>query len=202
MKMGKPRFNMPENNNGFTLVETVVAMTLFVMIVSAVMSLFLRSVQSERGIAGNGSTIGSVSLAIEEMAREMRTASSFTVGGQQLTSSYHQCGNAYNAITFSYVNGFGADTTVTYNTSSPNGGQIMQTLNGKSLPMTPAGTSVNLQFIVRNNTGTLGNCTGDQLPPRITIAVRGINPANASIGFTAPFDLETTVSQRLYYYQG
>ncbi len=55
-------------DDGFTLVEMIVAMALFVTIVSAVMALFLKSVQSERGIAGNSSTIGSVSLAIEEMA--------------------------------------------------------------------------------------------------------------------------------------
>lgn len=186
-------------DDGFTLVEMVVAMTLFVTIVSAVMALFLRSVQSERGIAGNGSTIGSVSLAIEEMAREMRTASSFAVGKQQqpLSLSNPQCDQAYNSITFTYVNGFGADTTVTYNTSSANGGQIIQTVvNGKSLPMTPAGTNVELRFIVSNF------CNGTQLPPRITISAQGSNPANKSTGFTSTFDLETTVSQRLYYYHG
>ncbi len=129
----------------------------------------------------------------------MRTASSFAVGNRQqpLTPSNPQCGKAYNSITFTNVNGSGADTTLTYNTSSANGGQIMQTVvNGKSLPMTPAGTNVKLQFIVSNF------CNGIQLPPRITIVAQGNNPANKSIGFTSSFDLETTVSQRLYYYQG
>ncbi len=184
---------------GFTLVEMVVAMTLFVAVVVTVMSLFLRSVQAERGIAGKGSTIGSVSLAIEEVAREMRTANGFILDGTQLTTSTQECGKVYNSITFTYVNGFGSDTTVTYTASSPSGGgnaQIMQSINNQpALPMTPAGTNISsLQFIVSNY------CGGRQLPPRITIAAEGENPANAETGFVAPFDLQTTVSQRLYYY--
>ncbi|MCL5016471.1 MAG: prepilin-type N-terminal cleavage/methylation domain-containing protein [Patescibacteria group bacterium] len=190
---------------GFTLVEMVVAMTLFVAVVVTVMSLFLRSVQAERGIAGKGSTIGSVSLAIEEIAREMRTANGFILDGTQLTTSTQECGKAYNSITFTYVNGFGSDTTVAYSLSTPSGGgnaQITQSINNQpALPMTPAGTNISsLQFIVSNNSGTPGNCNGRQLPPRITITAEGENPANAETGFVAPFDLQTTVSQRLYYY--
>lgn len=191
------------SNDGFTLVEMVVAMTLFVAVIVTVMSIFLRSVQTERGVAGQSATIANVSLAVEEIAREMRTASNFEVpqGGTYVPlSSFTDCQVSYPSISFVYTNGFGATTTVTYSrqvNSATNNNQIMQAVNnGQPLPMTPAGTNIaNLQFVVTNRCGSWN------FPPRITIAVRGINPANEAFGFVAPFNLETTVSQRLYYYQ-
>ena len=45
------------NNDGFTLIEMVVAMTLFVAVIVTVMSIFLRSVQTERGVAGQSAGI-------------------------------------------------------------------------------------------------------------------------------------------------
>lgn len=194
---------MNKNNDGFTLIEMVVAMTLFVAVIVTVMSIFLRSVQTERGVAGQSATIANVSLAVEEIAREMRTASSFTVPQQSdggvLLNSVSDCSIQYPSITFIYTNGFGATTTVSYSrikSSTTANYQITQTINGQSLPMTPAGTNIsNLQFIVTNQ------CGGRSFPPRITIAVQGTNPANEAFGFVAPFNLETTVSQRLYYYQ-
>jgi type II secretory pathway pseudopilin PulG len=194
---------MNKNNDGFTLIEMVVAMTLFVAVIVTVMSIFLRSVQTERGVAGQSATIANVSLAVEEIAREMRTASNFEVpqGGTYIPlSSFTDCQTPYPSIKFTYTDGFGATTTVSYSrqmNSTTNNNQIMQTINsGQSLPMTPAGTNItNLQFIVTNWCGVRS------FPPRITIAVQGTNPANEAFGFVAPFNLETTVSQRLYYYQ-
>ena len=197
---------MNKNNDGFTLIEMVVAMTLFVAVIVTVMSIFLRSVQTERGVAGQSATIANVSLAIEEIAREMRTASSFTVPQQSdggvLLNSVSDCSIQYPSITFTYTNGFGATTTVSYSrikSSTTANYQITQTINGQSLPMTPAGTNITkLNFIITNQCPAAG---GRKFPPRITIAVQGINPANEAFGFVAPFNLETTVSQRLYYYQ-
>lgn len=196
---------MIKNNNSdaFTLVEMVVAMTLFVAVIVTVMSIFLRSVQTERGVAGQSATIANVSLAVEEIAREMRTASNFEVpqGGTYVPlNSLTDCQTQYQSITFTYANGFGATTTASYGLQAnptTNNNQIMQTVNnGQPLPMTPAGTNIaKLNFIVTNK------CGGRLFPPRITIAVRGTNPANEAFGFIAPFNLETTVSQRLYYYQ-
>ena len=178
-------------------------MTLFVAVIVTVMSIFLRSVQTERGVAGQSATIANVSLAVEEIAREMRTASNFEVpqGGAYVPlSSFTDCQTPYPSISFTYTNGFGATTTVSYSRQAnptTNNNQIMQTVdNGQPLPMTPAGTDItNFQFIVTNW------CGGRSFPPRITIAVQGRNPANEAFGFVAPFNLETTVSQRLYYYQ-
>ncbi|MCL5006622.1 MAG: prepilin-type N-terminal cleavage/methylation domain-containing protein [Patescibacteria group bacterium] len=201
-------FSFERGNDGFTLAEMVVAMTVFVIVIVAVMGLFIRSIQTERGVAGTGSTVSSVSLAMEEISREMRTASSFTVpqssdGGVLLTTLTPQCMISYPSITFTYVNGFGTDTTVSYNlekNSATGNNQIMQTITGSQpLPMTPAGTNIsNLQFIVSNQCPSTAG--GQVFSPRITVAVSGSNPSNEPFGFISKFNLETTISQRLYYY--
>ncbi|MBI2592952.1 MAG: prepilin-type N-terminal cleavage/methylation domain-containing protein, partial [Candidatus Colwellbacteria bacterium] len=63
--------------NGFTLIELMVAMGLFATVLTFIVSLFLQSARAERVVAKRAAAIDNVSLAVEQMAREIRTGSNF-----------------------------------------------------------------------------------------------------------------------------
>ncbi len=63
---------------GFTLVELLVAMTLFTIVVSVAVGGFVRALRIQRQLSAFVAANGNVSLAMEQIAREIRTGRDFT----------------------------------------------------------------------------------------------------------------------------
>src|SRR4051812_39727119 len=105
---------------GFTLVELLVAITLFSIAISIAIGGFVRALRTQRELISLIAANSNASLAIEQMAREIRTGTSF---------DYVGCGEAAkicDGLTFKNAN----DEIVTYDLSAD--GSLKRTVGGNS----------------------------------------------------------------------
>ncbi len=163
-----------ELRRGFTLIELMVAMGLFVLLIGIVVNIFITSLQRQRSVVALMVANDNASLAIEQMAREVRTGSGFSVN------------QATGALQF--TNARGETVEYRYDATAK---EIERSVAGaneaNALPITGNNVSVSdLRFTIVN--------LGISWPPRIVI--------NVQIKFTDRFlktavnDFQTTVSVR------
>lgn len=65
------------DNQGFTLMELLVAMTVFLLVIGLSSGIFIQTLRSQRTITSISESMNNVTLALEQMAREMRTGYDF-----------------------------------------------------------------------------------------------------------------------------
>ena len=158
---------------GFTIVELLIAMALFVIIISIASGAFINSLRTQRATVALVAANSNASLALEQMAREMRTGKDFSQSAAQ-------------EITFTNANGESA----TYQWNNISGAVEKKTGSGSFKRITADNVLVkNLNFRIFN--GSLA----DPYPPRITVVLQ-VAPANIPF-IDSTVDLETTVSARL-----
>jgi len=159
--------------NAFTTIELLVAMTIFVIIVSLATGSFIVAMRSQRAMVNLMAVTDNASLAIEQMAREIRTGYEFCVGANA------NC--AEQQLVFTNYLG----EQVIYRLDS-------NRLERNSQPLTATNVSIEtLKFIVS------GNQTGDDQATRVTIVLKVAVPQTGPIGVRGVFtNLQTTVSAR------
>lgn len=161
-----------KNRKGFTLIELMTAMTLFLVVMSIISGVFIKSMRTQRMTVALIAANSNAQLTIEQMAREMRTGIfASTPAGTS------------NSITF--VNDDGV--TVTYSLDAVNG-QILKS----GVPITADDVKVNnLVFVLYKG------APGNLYPPRITMSLRVSAPG--AFGPNQPvINLQTTVSSRVF----
>lgn len=163
------------------MVELLIAIGLFLGVVTIGVGGFVRALRSIRENAALVSASGNASLALEQMAREMRTGYDFCVNGQS-------CGLP-TQISFKNAKG----DVVSYESVN---GIVERTCEGTcdeepgTASMTPEAVTIkDLRFTV------FGNEPGDNYQPRVTISLtvgtKEIGTQNSVTTF------QTTVSSRL-----
>lgn len=169
--------NILKNNSGFTLVELMVALGLFSLLLLMTVGGFVRSLRTERQTSAFTFVNNSLSIAIEQMGKEIRTGRNFCASGTSCQSS--------SVLSFLSAKG----TIITYcldgDAIKRNAGS--DCTSGKKI----TGDNVNVQylaFLISNNQGNNG------WPPRVTILVG----ANSKKQMPASYNinLQTTVSSR------
>lgn len=71
--------------SGFTLIELMVAMGLFVIVIGIVSATFIRSLRTQRQVVALMAANDNASFTLEQMAREIRTGSAFSSGEGRLS---------------------------------------------------------------------------------------------------------------------
>ena len=191
---------------GFTLVEVLVAIALFSIIVAISAGGFTIALRTQRQLAALISAQSNVSLAMEQMAREIRTGYLFCHDANNNptcacanTGTPNSCGikngvgnndletadiNFFNANGANVVYSLGAGTNALMRSDSGTGG-ISQAITGDTV------TVKYLKFVIQ------GNDEGDNLPPRITILL-GVAPSSSDPAIANDvLSLQTTVSARV-----
>src|SRR3989344_2588360 len=67
----------PKDNQGFTLMELLVAMTVFLTVMGLSSGIFMQTLRSQRTITSISESMNNTTLALEQIAREMRTGFNF-----------------------------------------------------------------------------------------------------------------------------
>ena len=165
---------------GFTLIELLVSLALFAVVMTISVGTLLAIVDANRKAQSLRVAIDNVHLAMESMARNIRTGYNYSCGG----------GDCINQSSFSFVDD--NDKPVSYGFVS---GRIVRNYNNTgSIDLTaPEITIETLRFYV---TGTNPN---DTTQPTVTIVVKG-RAGDANQGTDTHFNLETTVTQRILDY--
>ena len=128
-----------KSRQGFTIIELMVAMSLFVIVVGITSGVFVRSLRTQRQVVALMAANDNASQTLEQMTREIRTGTAFTASGSRL----------------SFTNS--SDEPIAYNFVS---GRLER--NGK--PLTASNVLVKyLRFAVR------GAEVGDGVSTRVTV---------------------------------
>jgi type II secretory pathway pseudopilin PulG len=180
---------------GFTLVETLISIGIFMVVVTIAVSAFVSALHTQKEVGTLISTQSNVSLGIEQMAREIRTGYLFCHEVENNTPT-STCGcviNADSSWTCSaldyynsnaeHVDYSSVDGALTRSDDSAN--------SGNALPLTSSNVTVKyLSFRL------FGNKEGDGWTPRVTIQL-GISPSTTDPAISnTVLNFETTVSAR------
>ncbi len=186
---------------GFTLVELLVSMSIFVVIVAIASGVFIKSIQNENHLITVMGMQGNLNIALEQMAREIRGG--YLFNDSSLSSAAKDCATdtvSGNPAGYSSVTFIGPSGTTTYALSSS--GRIARSEGGATTTITSSDVNVsNLCFIVSQaNLGDSAMYGADAAgipcnPWRVTIfAEASPNQTSQTI---QPFNLQTTVSSRV-----
>lgn len=176
------------HTRGFTLVELIVALGLFITVSFIAAGALLSIVDSNRKANAIRTTMDNLNFALESMTREIRTGSSFDCG---FSGGQSNCPlSSGGASRFSFIDQSG--DTVTYSTTSdaqyPREDVIYVTTKGEKSPLTAADVSVtNLRFFVSH----VGDSTSQ---PRVIMVVQGVAGEQERV-FTT-FNVQSTVTRR------
>jgi prepilin-type N-terminal cleavage/methylation domain-containing protein len=186
---------MSKNNgkkkpNGFTLVETVVSIGVFGLIVSIASGGFIAALRTQRRVAALLLANSSMSLVIEQMAREIRTASEFCYDN---ILPHYDCVDVYTASSpqVFLTNAKGERVSYVWD-----GTGIVRTdpVNG-ARRITPDTVDVTyFEIFLTGHVSKWVSGPGDLMAPRITIAI-GATPIG--LGFLSQtIPLQMTLSAR------
>ena len=194
----RPRKNIGHQHHlsGFTLVELLVAIALFSILVSIAAGGFVRALRSERQVSAMISAESNISIALEEMTRELRTGYLFCHDPGS-TSPTPACGCSSpngqtpwtcQGIEFYNANGeqvdYALQNGLLERSDSAEDGGVFAPLTSQNVSTT------HLSFML------FGNLENDYWNPRITVAV-GVEPNDNSVSWSEA-NLETTISARSF----
>jgi len=162
-------------NSGFTIVELLVAMSIFVILITIAVGAFIQALRSERRLVALMTVSNNASLVLEQMAREIRTGYLFPLQPTCVESLRFK------------TSASGVSSDVLYGLSSSGGKGTIQR-NGENLTATNVNVS-KLCFLVNQDSASL--CS----PWKVTIAATvNVFPSNAVV---SPTTIQTTASSRI-----
>lgn len=176
------------NNKGFSLVEILVSIAIFSIVMVTAAGALLTTIDANHKAQAIQSVMNNLNFALESMSRAIRVGDTYHCGDSgSLVSNQvpNDCtdGNSFFAFKRS------KDNQVVYYYLS--GTQIFRQTNAGEILAISAPEIVieNLKFYVQ------GASLGSQAQPRVTIVIQGYAGATAKI--KTPFNLQTTLSQRI-----
>jgi len=172
-------------NKGFTLLEILVAATLFAVAVGAISSLFVTSLRGQRNIIAQQNLVDNMRFALEHMARQIRMAQRDEgVCASVDDNAFYSTGGS--SLSFKDFEG----DCVTYRKESGSTKIEVDSGSGTFLDMTSDDIKINvLDFSVQGSIDT----DGEQ--PRVTIFIES-EAAGGPSGTPQSIRLQTTVSAR------
>ncbi|MFA6365331.1 MAG: type II secretion system protein [Candidatus Paceibacterota bacterium] len=177
-----------KHNEGFTVIELITAMAVFVIAMSIISGVFIEIMKTQRITNSLMEANSNASLMIEQMAREIRLGYGFAT-----SSVMGNCPSDFSEnLIFSRYRG-SATTSVAYGYNELSSSIERSEGGNASSTLTPSSVSVNrLCFWVNP---AVMNPNGNREPWRVTILTK-IAPQNEKLTVRG-VDLQTTVSARI-----
>ncbi len=173
-------------NSGFTLIEIMVAVTIFALVMVVAIGAVLSIVSANKKSQAITSVLSNLNFALEAMVRDLRTGYDYHCSGGG--GGGGDCPGGGTAITFTSTQS--NNKTVIY--VLDDNGKITKSVDGGGqAPMTS--DEVKIDSLVFYVTGTNKTANGDYDQPRIIIILKG---HYHGFGNLTEFHLQTTVSQR------
>jgi prepilin-type N-terminal cleavage/methylation domain-containing protein len=192
-------------NRGFTIIETMIAIAIFLIVVSVGMGALLNANLVHNKSQNMRSIMDNLSFVMDDMSRNLRTGYNYHCGDFANIEVPQSCPPGGNIL--GYIIFFETPTGIVGNSSDQWGYRIASTDGGKTFNISKTvdggsswvqlnSSDINLSpisgFTVIGAESPAMN--GNQQQPFVTIRLVGtINYQNIS----TPFDLQTSVSQRL-----
>jgi len=183
-------------NRGFTLVELLVALTLFTFVVLAAVASLYSVNDASRKVTAMRGVLDNLNFAMESMSRTIRTSTTIVCGGTtKPVGATNNCpfptGPLSNRISVKSTLGVKADVEYRLNTTTHQVEKRVNEGSGYGNWIAITSPEINVQTL---NFYVKGADTGDLFQPSVIIMIQGI--ATANTGDSAPFAVHTLISQR------
>lgn len=200
MKFWSQKDKRHSHNKGFTLVEILVAISIFSVVVISTIGAFLKMVDVNKKIQSVRNAMDNANLAMETMARNIRLGTNYactsSIGGfSRGEPAPRDCSTGGTVIAFEGQRGqVGNEFDQIYYQLNPTTGQIERTINNQTVPITSPDVIIQkLEFFVD---GSQSVQSGNRVQPRVRIIVVGkTNLQKNDLNFN--FSFQTLASQRL-----
>lgn len=192
-----PRPSHLAPSSGFTMVELLISIAIFSILVAIGIGGFVHALRTQREVAALIATQSNASIALEQIAREIRTGYLFCHNAGSAVPDDVDCiaACAVQGLTWTcdgtldFYNGYGQN--VDYNLSD---NALQKSVNGLNGPFTSI--TANNVIVTYLNFTLFGQTEGDQWPPRVTISM-GVAPSSTDPAIAGNIlNLQTTVSAR------
>jgi len=189
-------FLVSKKNKGFTLIELMVAISIFSVVMVMCMGSILSVLDANHKSATLRSVMDNLNYTLEGMTRSIRFGKNYHCGSSGDVTSPSDCSSGDSSLSIKDSNG----SLVTYGLSS---NRITRSIDGGAnfYLTSPDVTIQSLTFYVLGSY-PFGACNGvstDCLQPRMVIVIKGY--ADSKNLAKSSFTLETTISQRKFDYQ-
>ncbi len=158
--------------SGFTMVEMLAALSVFMIVISIASGTFIKSLRTQRATVNFIAANSNAGLAMEQISREIRTGSNFSSGGNQIN----------------FVNSRAENVIYRWNSTDESLERSADGINFKRL----TADNVRVKNVFFN---VFTGSPSDQYPPRITIVLQVGGLGELLSGSVV--NLQTTVSARL-----
>lgn len=170
MKLNKKN-NFGKKNKGFTLIEIIVASSIFVIVMFISVGSILSMVEANRRSQSISSVVSNLNIALESMVRDIRTGNEYRIGN----------GSPESSITFK--NYLGQSTSYFLNENF-----IAKTVNGETGNITAPEVNVESLRFTAQGVGS------DLIQPIILLQIKGTVGMGKSL---SPFTIQTLLVQRV-----
>lgn len=172
-------------NSGFTLIELMTAVSIFLVIMTISMGSILGVFDSERKSSSLRAVMGNLNFAIESMSKEARFGRNYHCGSSGTITSPQDCGSGSNFLSF--LSSEGDQISYQHDTTNQ---RVEKMVNGSTwIDVTPPEVVIeDLDFYV------IGTTVGDDVQPRILVRIDGY--AGGTGEARSDFVLQTLITQR------
>lgn len=181
--------------SGFTLVELMVASSLFLVVMLIVSGSVLSVFNANQKSKNLRSVMDNLNLTLETMTRTIRFGTNYHCGSSGVLTNPSDCtANPSSSLSIRSETG----TTITYSTTTTST-SISRTISGSTYNITsPDVTITNLKFwVIGSDPYCVSSCgTQNAVQPRVIVVISGYVGAKPTTRST--FILQTTVSQRVF----
>jgi len=188
-----------QKNKGFTLIEMLVALSLFTIVMTIVVGSLLVLIDGNRQLQGEQSVMTNLSFAMDSMTREIRTGKNYycasSFGSQLAPDANQNCVAGNNGISFIEAGGSitgATDGRIAYYFDSGNKTLMRKVGNAIAQSIVSNGISIDeAKFFVTGSDNF--NQTSDVNQPAVTIIIKA---SETGIVGEKPYILQTTITQR------
>lgn len=161
-------------NKGFTLIEIMVASSIFIIVMVIAVGAIFSLVNANRKSQALASVVSNLNISLESMVRDIRTGSNYVV----------------NPTSISFTNQNGDSTTYNLTGTPPNRALHKRVIGSTPLNGDITAPEVNISSLSFTSIG-IGN---DNIQPRVQMQIKG----TAGVGnYASPFTIQTLITQRL-----
>ena len=163
-------FRLSKNNKGFTLIELIIAMTIFVIVISLILTLFMMGIRAQRKVIAIQNVQDNARYLLGFIAKEIRMS---TI-------------NSVTTTTLDIIRPDGESVSYFFDDSEA---EIERTDSSTSGPINSGQVSVTGSF------SGLGIGTGDVQQARVTITIN-VETSGIKVEEKAEIDIQTTLNPR------
>lgn len=196
LSMKKSKSCKQNLKSGFTLVEMMVSVAIFAIVMTIALGSLLAMSESDRRAQTLKSVINNLNFALDSMSRAIRTGQGYHCDAAMTPLSDPRDCASTPATSFAFQPAGGSTVYYCLGVVSPSvacnpSGTYILRSNGFSLaPITAAEVRITaLRFYVTGATAT-------GIQPKVTILISGVVTVSGTQN--SPFNLQTSVTQRLY----